>query len=49
MRKSKIIVGDSILSRIAQSKVLTERAKIDFLKYVWYMTPTEQAELAEII
>jgi hypothetical protein len=49
MKKSKIIVGDTILNRVAQSKILTEKAKIDFLKYVWYMTPTEQAELAEII
>lgn len=49
MKKSKIIVEDSLLSKIAQSNVLNERSKIDFLKYVWYMTPTEQAELVDII
>jgi hypothetical protein len=49
MKKSKIIIGDSILSKIAQSKKLSEKSKIDFLKYVWYMTPTEQAELTAII
>ena len=49
MKKSKIIVKWSILDKIAKSNILTQAEKINFLKYIWYMTTKEKKELSAII
>jgi hypothetical protein len=49
MKKSKIIVEWSILDKIAKSNILTQSEKLNFLKYIWYMTNEEKRELATII
>ena len=49
MNKAKIIVDWSILNRIVKSIILTEKEKLNFLKYIWYMTSNEKRELASII
>jgi len=49
MKKSKIIVEWSILDKIAKSNILTQAEKLNFLKYIWYMTNEEKRELATII
>ncbi len=49
MKKSKIIINSSILNKIVNSVVLTEKEKLTFLKYIWYMTKKEQLQLASLI
>ncbi|MDP2090528.1 MAG: hypothetical protein Q8K30_02920 [Candidatus Gracilibacteria bacterium] len=49
MRKSKIIIDSFVLDKIAQSNELTDNEKINFLKYVGYMTLSERRELSQII
>ena len=49
MKKSKIIVEWSILDKIARSNILTQAEKLNFLKYIWYMTSDEKRELATVI
>lgn len=49
MKKSKIIIDSFVLDKISSSSELTSDAKIQFLKYVWYMTLSERQELAQII
>lgn len=49
MWKQEIKVDDAVLDRIASSEVMTDSEKLSFMKYVWYMTTSEQRELVEII
>ena len=49
MKKSKIIVDWSILDKIVNSVILSEKEKLNFMKYIWYMTMSEKKELASII
>lgn len=49
MKKSKIIIDPFALNRIANSDELSDNEKITFLKYVWYLTSTEKAELFQLI
>jgi hypothetical protein len=49
MKKSKMVVDNSLLDTITNSLVLDERQKIEFLKYVWYLTLSERKELLSII
>jgi hypothetical protein len=49
MKKSKIIVEWSILDKIAKSNILSPNEKLNFLKYIWYLTTEEKRELATLI
>lgn len=49
MKKSKIIVKESLLDAIADSWLLKDFEKINYLKYVWYLTPDEQSQLEAIV
>ncbi|MDD2870716.1 MAG: hypothetical protein PHS49_01900 [Candidatus Gracilibacteria bacterium] len=49
MKKSKIQIEPFILNKITDSYLLTDVEKINFLKYVGYMTLSEKRELSEII
>lgn len=49
MRKSKMIIDSFVLDKISWSNELTDCEKINFLKYVGYMTLSERRELTLII
>ena len=49
MNKSKIIIDPFILNKIADSNELTDMEKINFLKYIGYMSISERRELSQII
>ena len=49
MKKAKIIIDWSILDKIVNSMILSEQEKLNFMKYIWYMTKSEKKELASII
>lgn len=49
MKKSKIIIDSFVLNKISCSNELTNKEKINILKYVWYMTSTEKRELSMLI
>jgi len=49
MKKAKIIIDGSILDKIVNSMILSEQEKLNFMKYIWYMTKNEKKELASII
>jgi len=49
MKKAKIIVDWSMLDKIVNSMILSEKEKLNFMRYVWYMTTNEKQELASII
>jgi len=49
MKKAKIIIDWSILDKIVDSIILSEQEKLNFMKYIWYMTRNEKQELASII
>jgi len=49
MKKSKIIVDNQVIDKITNSIILDENSKISFLKYIWYMTKQERAELVSLI
>ena len=49
MKKSKIIIDSFILNKISCSNELKDSEKINFLKYVWYMTSSERNELAQVV
>lgn len=49
MAKAKIIIEWSILDKIANSVILSDKEKLNFLKYIWYMTWEEKVKLAKLI
>ncbi len=49
MKKSKIIISETILDRVAQSEIISEAEKLRLLKYVGYMSYDEQQELCTLI
>jgi hypothetical protein len=49
MKKAKIIVDWSILDKIVDSIILSDIEKLNFMKYIWYMTTNEKQELVSII
>ena len=49
MKNTKLIVEWNILDKIANSTKMDDSQKIDFLKYIWYMTREEKRELTLII
>jgi hypothetical protein len=49
MQKSKINIDPNILDAISRSTELSTYEKIDFLKYVSYMTISERRELISLI
>ncbi|MBB1565230.1 hypothetical protein HG430_004265 [Candidatus Gracilibacteria bacterium] len=42
----KINFDNKILDKISDSLKITEEEKLNFLKYIAYLTPSEQKELA---
>lgn len=49
MKKSKIQISAKVLDTIAESKVISQNEKLLFLRYVGYMTKSEQTELMALI
>ncbi len=49
MRKSKITINSSILDKIVESSILSDKEKLVFMQYIWYMTGSERLKLASII
>ncbi len=49
MKKSKLIVSAKVLDAIADSWVLSDDEKLNFLRYVGYMSHSEQKELCSVI
>lgn len=49
MYKSKIRIDDNLLNKIVSSSELTNSDKINFMKYMSYMTISEKRELVETI
>ncbi len=49
MKKSKIKIDPFVLDKISNSNELTNMEKINFMKYVGYMTISEKRELTLII
>ena len=47
--KKKIRVNDRVLDKISSSGVMTDKEKLRFMAFVWYLTEGEQKELTEII
>lgn len=46
-RIMKIDVG--VLDKITSSDTMTDSEKLNFMKYLWYMTTSEKEELVQII
>lgn len=44
-----IKINNEILDKIANSVKITEKEKISFLRYVSYLTASEQKELLELL
>ena len=51
MKKSKktFLIKGSILDKIVNSVILSDKEKQNFLSLIWYMTNREQKELASLI
>jgi len=49
MKKSKITVESSVLDKIANSKIITEKEKLYYLKYIWYLKGFERLEFAKLV
>jgi len=49
MQNRKIKIDWAVLDKISWSEVMTDSEKLSFMKYVGYMTTSEQRELVEII
>ncbi|MCD5375439.1 hypothetical protein LR010_03250 [Candidatus Gracilibacteria bacterium] len=49
MKKSKIVISAKVLDTIAESTILSSSEKLNFLKYVGYMSNGEQQELCSMI
>ena len=49
MQQSKINIEPMILDAISSSTILSTSEKINFLKYVGYLTISEKKELVELI
>lgn len=45
----KFILNNDLLDKIANSFKITEMEKLAFMKYVAYMTKSEQKELYELL
>lgn len=49
MKRRNIKIDWKILDKISSSEVMTDSEKMSFMKFVGYMTTSEQKELVEII
>ena len=49
MQKSIFVVDAELIDAIANSKILKEIEKINFLKYIWYMTFLERKQLLTLV
>lgn len=49
IKKWKIKVDEWVLNKISSSEVMTDSEKLNFMKYLWYMTNSEKEELVELI
>jgi hypothetical protein len=48
-KRKKIEVNNWVLDAIASSEVMTDKEKLRFMAFVWYLTLEEQKELTEIV
>lgn len=49
MKKSKITVESSVLDKIVNSKIITEKEKLYYLKYIWYLKAFERLEFSKLV
>lgn len=49
MKKSKIFVDPEVIDSIANSKIISEKEKISFLKHIKYLTRKEQYYLINLV
>lgn len=48
MKKSKITVESSVLDKIVNSKIITQKEKLYYLKYIWYLKSFERLEFIKL-
>ncbi len=48
-KKRKILFNNSLLDKIVNSILITEQEKLNFLKYISYLTKDEQKELSLLV
>lgn len=49
MKESKIQISAKVLDALADSQVINDTEKMNFLKYVGYLTYNEQKELMTLV
>lgn len=49
MKRRKIKIDGEVLDKISSSELMSDSEKMSFMKFVGYMTTSEQKELVEII
>lgn len=49
MWKNEILIEPDIKQRICSSKELSEAEKINFLKFIWYLTKEEKMDFLKLI
>lgn len=49
MKKIKLNLDGEVLEKISTSSVLTQWEKLNFLKFVWYLTKKEQKDLVALV
>lgn len=47
--KKSIIIDNDLIDAIANSLKMGDKEKMNFLKYIWYMTFSERKELLTLI
>ncbi|MDD3302840.1 MAG: hypothetical protein PHN31_04730 [Candidatus Gracilibacteria bacterium] len=48
-KKKNFLVDNSLLDKIVNSLLLTEQEKLNFLKYISYLTSKEKRELYKLV
>ncbi len=44
-----ILIDKELIDAIANSLLLSDKEKLNFLKYIWYMTFSERRELQKLV
>jgi hypothetical protein len=47
--KKSIIIDNDLIDAIANSFKISDKEKMTFLKYIWYMTLSERKELQTLV
>jgi hypothetical protein len=48
-KKSKILFDNTMLDKIVNSVIISEQEKMNFIKYLAYLTSKEKKELATLV